>query len=156
MKTKTKHELNKEEFTMRKLLIPISLVILVILLLRGGGAAYKYFSGPKIIDSELTKSIDENGKATAPTITFTSKDTVYLSAKGKKLAIRKATVVWYKGEISTNNRFIVEENIKINSAGYFTAKLSLPEGLEEGHYGVSIYAAGKGIIETIHEFDVKN
>ena len=77
---------------MKKLLIPISLVILVILIISGGGAAYKYFSGPKIIES----------------------------------------------------------------AGYFTAKLSLPEGLEEGHYGVSIYAAGKGIIETTWEFDIKN
>ena len=138
---------------MKKLLIPILAVILII---SGGGAAYKYFAGPKIIESTLTKSIDENAKPTAPTTTFTSKDTVYFSAKGKKMAIKKATVVWYKGKISTENRFKVEENIEINNEGYFSAKLSLPEGLEAGHYGVNTYSAGSKIIQSTIEFDVKN
>ncbi len=138
---------------MKKLLIPIILIILIIV---GGGAAYKYLFGPKIIESVLAKSIDENGKPTVITTTFTSKDTVHFSAKGKKLIVKKATVVWYKGEISTKNRFKVEENIEKNGAGYFSAKLSLPEGLEEGHYGVSIYSAGSEIIQTTLEFDVKN
>ena len=139
---------------MKKLLIP---VIVIILIIGGGGASYNYFfRGPKITDSVLTKSIDENAKPTAPTTTFTSKDTVYFSAKGKKMAIKKATVVWYKGKISTENRFKVEENIEINNEGYFSAKLSLPEGLEAGHYGVNTYSAGSKIIQSTIEFDVKN
>ena len=45
--------------------------------------------------------------------------------------------------------------MKINKAGYFSAKLTVPEGLEEGHYGVTIYVDGKDIMETSTEFDVK-
>lgn len=139
---------------MKKLLTPI---IIAVLIIAGSGVAYNYFlRGPKVTEVVLTKSIDENGKPTAPTTTFTSKDTVYFSAKGKKLAIKKATVVWYKGKISTENRFKVEENIEINDAGYFSAKLSLPEGLEAGHYGVNTYSAGSEIIQSTSEFDVKN
>ena len=139
---------------MKKLLTPI---IIAVLIIAGSGVAYNYFlRGPKVTEVVLTKSIDENGKPTAPTTTFTSKDTVYLSAKGKKLAIKEVTVVWYKGEISTKNRFKVEENIEINSTGYFSARLSLPEGLEAGHYGVTTYSAGSEIIQTTNEFDVKN
>ena len=139
---------------MKKLLTPILVIILII---ASCGFSYNYFlRGPKITESVLTKSIDENGKPTAPTTTFTSKDTVYFSGKGKKLAIKKVTVVWYKGEVSTKNRFKVEENIEINSAGYFSARLSLPEGLEAGHYGVTTYSAGSEIIQTISEFDIKN
>jgi hypothetical protein len=138
---------------MKRILIPI---IIVVLIISGGGAAYKYFNGPKIVEITVTKSIDDRGKPTAPTTTFTSKDTVYLSAKGKKLAIKKATVIWYKGEVLTKNRFKVEENIEINKAGYFTAKLSVPEGLEEGEYGVTIYNAGNDIIEKIVKFEIKD
>lgn len=139
---------------MKKLLIPI---IIVILIIGGGGAAYKYFTGPKIIETTLTKSIDENGKTTAPAAAaFTPKDTIYLSARCKKLAIKKATVVWYKGEITKNNRFKVEENIEISKSGYFSSKLSVPEGLEEGPYGVTIYNNGNSIIEALVKFEVKN
>lgn len=138
---------------MKKMLIPMLAVILIIV---GGGATYKYFAGPKIIESALTKSINDKGKATAPSTTFKPKDTVYFSAKGKKLAIKKATVAWYKGEVVTKNRFKVEENIEINESGYFSAKLSAPEGLEEGQYGVTIYSAGKEIMEDIWKFEVKN
>ena len=123
----------------------------------GGGAYYDYFfRGPKITNSILTKSVDENGKPTEPTTTFTSKDTVYFSAKGKKLAIKKATVVLYKGEALTENRVKVEEGIEINSERYFSAKLSIPEELEEGHYSVATYSGGSDIIQSIREFDVKN
>ena len=45
--------------------------------------------------------------------------------------------------------------MKINKDGYFTSKLSVSEGLEEGHYGVTIYVAGSKDIETRAEFDVK-
>ncbi|WP_026889615.1 hypothetical protein [Clostridium beijerinckii] len=138
---------------MKKLLIPILVGVLII---GAGGASYKYFNGPKITESSITKSIDDNGKATAPSTTFKPKDTVYFSAKGKKLAIKKATVVWYKGEVATKNRFKVDENIEINKSGYFTSTLSAPEGLEEGQYGVTIYSAGKEIMEGIWNFDVKN
>lgn len=138
---------------MKKILIP---VIILILLTAGGDAAYKYFFGPKIVDIAVTKSIDDKGKPTAPATTFTSKDKVYLSAKGKKFAIKKATVVWYKGEVETKNRVKVEENIEINKGGYFIANLSAPEGLEEGSYGVTIYNAGNDIIEKIVKFEVKD
>ena len=140
---------------MKKLLIPI---IVIILIIAGGGVSYNYFSrGPKITDSVLTKSIDANGKPTATiSTTFKAKDKVCFSAKGKKFAIKKATVVWYKGEILTKNKFKVEENIVINNAGYFSAKLSLPEGLEAGRYGVTTYSEGSKIIQTTNEFDVKN
>lgn len=139
---------------MKKILTPI---IIAILIIGGSGAAYNYFlRGPKITEVVLTKSVDDNGKPTAPTNSFTSKDTVYLSAKGKKLAIKEVTVVWYKGKIATENRFKVEKNIEINSSGYFSAKLSVPEGLEEGQYGVTTYSAGSEIIQTTNEFDVKN
>jgi hypothetical protein len=137
---------------MKKLLAPILAGMLIIV---GGGASYKYFNGPKVKDSTLTISIDNKGKATAPSTTFKPDDTIYFSAKGKKLAIKKATVVWYKGEVATKNRFKVEENIEKNEAGYFSAKLSAPEGLEEGQYGVTIYSAGKEIMEGIWKFEVK-
>ena len=45
--------------------------------------------------------------------------------------------------------------MKVNKAGYFSAKLSVPEGLEEGTYGVTIYVDGKEIIETKAKFSVK-
>lgn len=138
---------------MKKILIP---VVIIILLVVGADAAYKYFFGAKIVDITVTKSIDDKGKPTAPTTTFTSKDKVYLSAKGKKFAIKKATIVWYKGEVETENRFKVEESIEINKAGYFTAELSAPEGLEAGDYGVTIFNAGNDIIEKIIKFEIKD
>lgn len=131
-------------------------VIIVILLVVSGDAAYKYFFGPKIMDIAVTKSIDNKGKSTAPTTTFKSEDKIYLSAKGKKFAIKKATVVWYKGEIDTKNRFIVQENIEKNKAGYFIAELSVPEGLEEGSYGVTIFNADNDIIEKKIIFEIKD
>lgn len=50
---------------MKKILISIVVISLII---GGSGASYNYFCrGPKISNSVLTKSIDENGKPTAPT-----------------------------------------------------------------------------------------
>ncbi|MBE6053788.1 MAG: hypothetical protein E7212_07715 [Clostridium sartagoforme] len=141
---------------MKKFIIPILLVVLVIAVMLAGDAAYKYFFGPKISEIVVTKSVDDKGKATEATDTFTSKDKIYLSAKGKKFAIKEATVVWYKGEILKTNRFKVEENIEKNKYGYFTAELSVPEGLEEGDYGVTIYNANNDIIEQKIKFKVKN
>lgn len=138
---------------MKKFLIPI---LLVILIWTGLNSAYNYFFGPKIIEITLTKSVDDKGKANEATNTFTSKDKIYLSAKGKKFAIKEATIVWYKGEILTKNRFKVEENIEINNSGYFTAELSIPGGLEEGEYGVAIFNGNNDIIEQKIEFKVKN
>lgn len=137
---------------MKKLILPVAIALIVIF---GGNAVYKYFAGPKVKEITLTKSIDNKGKATAPSTIFKPDDTIYFSAKGKKLAIKKATVIWYKGEVATKNRFKVEENIEKNEAGYFSAKLSAPEGLEEGQYGVTIYSADKEIMEGIWKFEVK-
>lgn len=137
----------------KKFILPVLIALIVIW---GGNAAYKYFAGPKIKESTLTKSIDENGKPTAPADTFTSKDNIYFSAKGKKLSIKEATVIWYKGEILTENRFKVDEKIKKSKSGYFSSQLSVPEGLEEGTYGVTIYNAGRDIIEAQWRFEIKN
>ncbi|MCF0149436.1 MAG: hypothetical protein HUJ77_13715 [Clostridium sp.] len=138
---------------MKKFIIPI---LLVILILAGLDSAYKYFFGPKIVEITLTKSVDDKGKATEKTDTFTSKDKIYISAKGKKFAIEEATVVWYKGEVSTKNRFKVEKNIEKNKSGYFTAEFTVPEGLEEGDYGVAIFNGDNDIIEKELEFKIKD
>lgn len=137
---------------MKKLLIPLVIIIFII---GAGGSAYKYFFGPKISKGTVSISIDKNGKPVEKTVVFSPEDTVYFSAKGKKLLVKKARVVWYKGEITSANRYKVESDIAISSAGYFSAKLSVPEGLEEGKYYVVIYMGGKNIIETTAHFDVK-
>lgn len=138
---------------MKKLLLPILVGVLIITL---GGATYKYFNGPKVKDSTLTKSIDASGKATDPSTTFKPKDTIYFSSKGKKLAIKKAKVVWYKGEAKPNNRIKVDENLEMSKDGYFSSELSTPEGLEVGQYSVTIYNSKKDIMEGIWTFEVKN
>ena len=137
---------------MKKLLIAI---ISVSLLLYGGYHGYNYINGPKIVDGFASKNIDAKGNPVDITTEFSSKDTVYFSAKVNRFWIKKAQVVWYKGKITTANRFLVEENVVINDSGYLSTKLSVPEGLEEGHYGVTIYASGNDVIETYTEFDVK-
>ena len=45
--------------------------------------------------------------------------------------------------------------MKVNNAGYFSAKLTVPEGLEEGEYGVTIYVDGADIRETNAKFNIK-
>lgn len=137
---------------MKKLLIPILVVILII---GGGGFAFKYYNGPKIPEGVMCKNVDKDGKPTDTATVFAPKDTIYFSAKGKKLLVKKARVIWYKDKISKANRLKVEEDIPMSSAGYFSAKLSVPEGLQEGHYYVNIYAAGSDVAETTGEFEVK-
>lgn len=117
--------------------------------------AYTYYNGPKIIEGLVSKNIDANGKPLGIINEFSPGETVCFTAKGNRFWIKKAQVVWYKGEVRTENRFLVEDDVAISKAGLFSAKLSLPEDLEEGHYSVSIYVAGKTIIETHAEFDVK-
>ena len=133
----------------------VAWVLGVAILLAGIFFGYEYISEPKIVDGVMSKNIDDKGNPVHVTTTFSPEDTVYFSAKRNRFWIRKAQVVWYKGEIKRKNRIYVEENVVINKDGYFTAKLSVPEGLEEGRYGVTIYVDGSDIMETRAEFDVK-
>lgn len=137
---------------MKKTLISSAIVVVMLIV---GYFTYNYYNGPKIVEGVVSKSIDNNGKPIGITTEFSPEDTVYFSAKGNRFWIKKAQVVWYKGKIATANRFLVEEDIVISNAGYFSTKLSVPEGLEVGHYSVNIYVAGKDIEETRTEFDVK-
>jgi len=142
----------EEELQLKK----ASITLLVIILLSAGTFfGYEYVSEPKIVDGVVSKNIDDKGRPVEITSTFTPEDTVYFSAKRNRFWINKAQVVWYKGEISKENRFLVEEKVIVNKAKYFSAKLAVPEGLEEGHYGVTIYVKGSKIMETKTEFDVK-
>lgn len=129
--------------------------ITVIFILVSAYFAYLYYNGPKIIDGVVSKSIDDSGKPVDITTEFSPEDTIYFSAKGNRFWIKKAQVVWYKGNIITANRFLVQDDIIISDAGYFSTKLSVPEDLEEGQYSVSIYVAGKNIIETRTTLTVK-
>lgn len=137
---------------MKKMLISTIAVMLILISFYFG---YIYYNGPKIIEGTVSKNIDDNGKAVDIATEFSPEDTVYFSAKGNRFWIKKAQVVWYKDEFKTENRFLVEDNIVISKGGYYSTKLSAPEGLEEGYYSVSIYVAGKDIIETRTEFYVK-
>ena len=133
----------------------VTLILGIAILLVGAFFAYEYVSEPKMVDGVVSKNIDAKGNPVDITTEFTPEDTVYFSAKRNRFWIRKAEIVWYKGEIDTVNRIYVEEKVKVNKAGYFSAKLSVPEGLEEGPYGVTIYVDGKEIIETKAKFGVK-
>ena len=137
---------------LKKILTPI---VVVILLLVGAFFGYEYVTEPKIVEGVTSKNVDSKGKPIEETNTFAPEDTVYFSAKRNRFWINKAQVVWYKDDISKENRFLVEDEVKVNKAKYFSAKLTVPEGLEEGHYGVTIYVKGSNIIETRAEFDVK-
>lgn len=137
---------------MKKVLITI---LVAILLSVGTFFGYEYVTEPKIVDAVMSKGIDNKGRPVEITTTFAPEDTVYFSAKRNRFWINKAQIVWYKGEFAKENRFLVEEEVIVNKAKYFSTKLTVPEGLEEGHYGVTIYVKGKEIIETKAEFDVK-
>lgn len=130
-------------------------LIAVILILITGYFGYMYYNGPKIVDGVVSKNMDNKGKPVEITTEFSQEETVYFSAKGNRFWIKKAEVVWYKDKFATENRYKVEEEIPINDAGYFTTKLSAPEGLEEGQYFVGIYVAGRDIMETRITFNVK-
>lgn len=132
------------------------LTIGVVLILVCFYFGYMYYNGPKIIDGVVSESRDDNGKPIGITTEFSPEDTVYFSAEGNRFWIKKAQVVWYKGEVRTENRILVEDDIVISKEGYFSTKLSLTEDLEEGQYSVSIYVAGKDIIETHTRFVVKD
>ncbi|MBY0097826.1 hypothetical protein [Mesobacillus maritimus] len=137
---------------MKKALITI---LAVFLLGVGVFFGYEYATEPKIVDGVMSKKIDDKGRPIGLTSTFEPGDTVYFSAKRNRFWIDKAQIVWYKGEIAPENRFLVEEEVIVNKAKYFSTELSVPEGLEEGHYGVTIYVKGSDIMETKAEFDVK-
>jgi len=133
----------------------LSSTIAVILILVSAYYAYMYYNGPKIVDGVVSKSIDYNGTPVGVTTEFSPEDTVYFSAKGNRFWIKKAQVVWYKDKFKAENRFMVEEEILISDTGYFSTKLLVPKGLEEGQYFVGIYVAGRNIMETRTTFDVK-
>lgn len=140
------------KFELKKVILTI---IGVLLLCIGIFFGYEYVTEPKIVDGVMSKSMDDKGKPVEVTTTFSPEDPVYFSAKRNRFWINKAQIVWYKGEIATENRFLVEE-VPVNDAKYFSAELTVPEGLEEGHYGVTIYVNGKDVMETKAEFDVEN
>ena len=133
----------------------VTLILGIAILLVGTFFTYEYATEPKMVDGVVSKNIDEKGKPVDVMTSFSPEDTVYFSAKQNRFWIKNAEVVWYKDKIATANRIYVEEKVKVNKAGYFSAKLSVPEGLEEGHYGVTIYVDGKDIMETKVMFDVK-
>ena len=133
----------------------VTLILGIAILLVGTFFAYEYATEPKMVDGVVSKNIDEKGKPVDVMTSFSPEDTVYFSAKQNRFWIKNAEVVWYKDKIATANRIYVEEKVKVNKAGYFSAKLSVPEGLEEGHYGVTIYVDGSDIMETKAKFDVK-
>lgn len=132
------------------------LILVVVLLLVGFYYGYNYYNGAKIVDGVISQNIDDKGNPVDFTTEFSPEDTIYFSAKGNRFWVKEAEVVWYQGEIATENRYLVEEGVVINDAGYFTAELSVHEGLEEGRYSVTIYHAGNDIIETDAVFEVKN
>lgn len=140
-----------EQLNLKKILM----VVGVIVLLLGVYFVYEYVTEPKMVAGVVSKNIDDKGNPVDKTTTFSPEDTVYFSAKQNRFWIKKAQVVWYKDEIATANRIYVEEKVKVNKAGYFSANLSVPEGLEEGHYGVTIFVDGADIMETKAKFDVK-
>ncbi|SES26667.1 hypothetical protein SAMN04487944_1309 [Gracilibacillus ureilyticus] len=141
-----------KETEFKKIITPILVVLILIV---GAYFGYEYITDPKIVEGVVSKNIDDKGKPVDITTEFAPEDEVYFSAKRNRFWIKKAEIVWYKGTISTENRLLVEEEIEVNEAGYFSAKLSAPKGLEEGHYGVTIYVDDTDIIETKTEFDVK-
>ncbi len=128
-------------------------VVSVLLLMGAFYFGHQYVNGPKIVEGVVTGEISEEGKPVESIAVFESDDSVYFTAKGNRFWVKEAHVVWYKGEIRTGNRYL-EEVVKIED-GNFTAELSVPEGLEEGIYGVGIYAKGNDVMETKAMFEVK-
>lgn len=133
------------------------LKILLIIIAVGLGIflAYEYATEPKIVGGVLSKSIDDKGRPVEVTSSFSQGDSIYFSAKRNRFWIKEAQIVWYKGEIETENRFLVEEEVEVNDSKYFSSELTVPEGLEEGQYGVTIYVQGKEVIEEKISFEVE-
>ena len=136
---------------MKKIIISLLVAVVVYL---GIFYGYSYYNGAKIIDGVVSKAVDAKGRPTELTKEFSPEDTVYFTAKGNRFWVKEAQVVWYKGEMTKQNRILVED-VKINKEGYYVSKLSLPEGLEEGYYNVTIFAAGNDIRETSSDFNIK-
>lgn len=116
---------------------------------------YEYATEPKMVDGVLSKDIDEKGKPVEVTKVFTPEDSIYFSAKQNRFWIDEARIIWYKGDFEQENRILVQENVKVNDAKYFSAKLTIPEGLEEGSYGVIIYVQDKEIMEEKATFELE-
>lgn len=131
----------------------VTWILGIALLLVGAFFGYEYITEPKIVYGVMSKNIDDKGKPVDVATSFSPEDTLYFSAKQNRFWVKKARVVWFKGEIAKANRIFVEEEVKLNKAGYFSTKL--PENLEEGYYSVTIYVDGKDIRETNTEFSVE-
>ena len=136
---------------MKKIVISVLVAVVLYLACFYG---YSYYNGAKIKDGVVSKNIDSKGKPTEISKEFSPEDTIYFTAKGNRFWVKKAQVIWYKGEFALANRILVED-IKMNKDGYYVAKLSLPEGLEEGNYNVTIFADGNDIRETYADFIIK-
>ncbi|MGN7479688.1 hypothetical protein ACTHOQ_17850 [Solibacillus silvestris] len=126
----------------------------IALLAVGSYSTYGYVNERNIENGVVSKAISGSGMPVGKTM-FAPEDTVYFSAKGNQFWIKKAQIIWYKGEIDRKNRIYVEEEVKISKDGYFTSKLSAPEDFEEGHYAVTIYADGSKSMATSARFEVK-
>lgn len=133
----------------------LTTILVVSVLGVGAFFGYEYVTEPKIVDGVMSKKIDGKGRPIEIAKTFEPDDTIYFSGKQNRFWIRKAKVIWYKGEIIKENRLYVKEEVIVNKGKYFTAKLTIPEDIEEGHYGVTMYVKGSKIMETKAEFDVK-
>jgi len=131
------------------------IIVVIIMVCVGVFFGYEYVTEPKIVNGALSKSINEKGKPIQITSNFSHEATVYFSAKRNRFWVNKAKVVWYKGEIAIENRLLVDEEVIVNEGKYFTSQLSVPDGLEEGLYSVTIYVDGKDIRETSAQFEVK-
>ncbi|MBD8037862.1 hypothetical protein H9635_14015 [Solibacillus sp. A46] len=138
---------------MNKLVIAVIAIVAVLLI--GTYNGYNYYNGPKIVDGVTSGSVDGKGNPIDFTNKFSHGDTVYFSAEVNRFWIKEAKVIWYKDQVKTSNRLHVEENIVLNDAGYFTAKLTIPDNAKEGRYMVTIFVKGSPISETTAEFYVK-
>ena len=143
----------QEEIKMNKLVIAVIAIVAVLLI--GTYNGYNYYNGPKIVNGVVSGSVDGKGKPIDFTNEFSLGDTVYFSAEVNRFWIKEAKVIWYKDQVKTSNRLHVEENIVLNDAGYFTAKLTIPDDAKEGRYMVTIFVKGSKISETTAEFYVK-
>ena len=132
----------------------VLLLLGIAILSMGTSNLYGYVTERKIVNGVVSRNLSDKGMPVGMTM-FAPEDTVYFTAKANKFWVKKAEIVWYKGEIDRKNRIHVEKNVALNKEGYFTAKLSVPKGLEEGQYGVTIYVDGSDFMQTRAVFDVK-
>ncbi|MHA6252496.1 hypothetical protein [Oceanobacillus sp. CAU 1775] len=136
----------------KKIYASIGVIVLLVVFYNG----YNYYNGPKIVDGVISKEISNTGDPGTVASEFSPEDTVFFTAKSNRFWVKEAKVIWYKDNLSSKNRFLVEENVIKNDAGYFNVQLTAPDKLEEGEYFVTIYEEGNDIIETKGKFIVKN